>query len=156
MRGPTVPYLRMAQYYETDQMGYVHHSNFIRWFEEARVDFMAQAGFSYGRLESEGIASPVLSMHVDYKTPVRFGDTVRIHVDLEELERVRIKVRYLVVDEKTGETRCSGYSTHCYINSIGRPVSLQKASPELFQIFREAVGINAGAFSPTPNTVQDV
>ena len=34
------PYIRKVQYYETDQMGFVHHSNYIRWFEEARIHFM--------------------------------------------------------------------------------------------------------------------
>lgn len=44
-------YTHKAQYYETDQMGIVHHSNYIRWFEEARVDFFEKIGCSYKDIE---------------------------------------------------------------------------------------------------------
>ena len=43
-------YEHKTQYYETDQMGIIHHSNYIRWFEEARVDFMDRCGFSYAQM----------------------------------------------------------------------------------------------------------
>ena len=49
------PYERNAKYYETDQMGIIHHSNYIRWFEEARVDAMEQAGIPYDKMEEMGI-----------------------------------------------------------------------------------------------------
>lgn len=47
------PYIRNVAYYETDQMGIVHHSNYIRWFEEARIDFLAQIGLPYSKMEEE-------------------------------------------------------------------------------------------------------
>ena len=53
-------YEHKTQYYETDQMGIIHHSNYIRWFEEARVDFMDRCGFSYAQMEKDGLISPVL------------------------------------------------------------------------------------------------
>ena len=49
------PYLHQVHYYETDQMAIVHHSNYIRWFEEARCDFMDQIGVSYQSVEARGI-----------------------------------------------------------------------------------------------------
>ena len=57
-----------AQYYETDQMGIIHHSNYIRWFEEARVTLMEQLGLGYDVTEEKGILSPVLSIECDYKS----------------------------------------------------------------------------------------
>ena len=53
-------YTHKVLYYETDQMGIVNHSNYIRWFEEARTDFMEQLGMGYAEMEKEGIVSPVL------------------------------------------------------------------------------------------------
>ena len=53
-------YEHYTQYYETDQMGCVHHSNYIRWMEEARVFLMEQMGCSYRAMEEAGILSPVL------------------------------------------------------------------------------------------------
>ena len=47
-------YIHKVNYYETDKMGITHHSNYIRWMEEARIDFLEQIGFSYDKLEKEG------------------------------------------------------------------------------------------------------
>ena len=52
-------YTHKVQYYETDKMGITHHSNYIRWMEEARIDFLEKSGFSYDKLEKDGIISPV-------------------------------------------------------------------------------------------------
>ena len=52
-----VPHRHLVQYYETDQMGIIHHSNYIRWFEEARIDFMNQIGLTYKTMEEKGIIS---------------------------------------------------------------------------------------------------
>jgi len=54
---PSIIYTRPVFYYETDRMDCVHHSNYIRWFEEARIHFMRQAGFPYEELEAAGIVS---------------------------------------------------------------------------------------------------
>ena len=55
-------YERQVKYYETDKMGVVHHSNYIRWFEEARVEFMRDNDISYRHMEEEGIQIPVVSV----------------------------------------------------------------------------------------------
>ena len=73
-------YRHIVQYYETDRMGVTHHSNYIRWMEEARVDFFEQLGYGYGRLEEEGIVSPVTGLECRYKASTTFGDTVEIAV----------------------------------------------------------------------------
>ena len=57
-----VHYDHKVQYYETDGMGIVHHSNYIRWFEEARVDLLEQLGFGYDRIEEAGYSGPVLEI----------------------------------------------------------------------------------------------
>ena len=58
----TFTYERKANYYETDMMGVVHHSNYLRYFEEARIAFMDSLGIPYKELEENGIMSPVLSV----------------------------------------------------------------------------------------------
>ena len=52
-------YTHLVQYYETDKMGVTHHSNYIRWMEEARISFLEESGWSFSRLEAEGLVSPV-------------------------------------------------------------------------------------------------
>ncbi len=133
-----VPYRRKAQYYETDQMGIIHHSNYIRWFEEARIDFMAQAGLGYREMEARGILSPVLSVECEYKSKVHFGDEVQIRLRLEEYSGVRMTVDYRVEDTSTGELRCQGKTRHCFLDREGHPLSLKRKAPDFDQLFREA------------------
>ena len=57
-----------AQYYETDQMGIIHHSNYIRWFESARIWYMHQVGADYREMEEMGILSPVLEVSCTYRS----------------------------------------------------------------------------------------
>ena len=55
-------YIHKVHYYETDKMGITHHSNYIRFMEEARMNYLAESGFTMTRLEAEGISSPVVSL----------------------------------------------------------------------------------------------
>ena len=48
-------YIHKVQYYETDKMGITHHSNYIRWMEEARINYLEQNGWPYDKLEKERI-----------------------------------------------------------------------------------------------------
>lgn len=125
-----VTYERQVYYYETDRMDCVHHSNYIRWFEEARVNLMRELSFSYEGLEAAGIVSPVLRIDAEYRTMARFGETVCIAARVESYTGVRISFSYIVTDKGTGEVRCRGNSQHCFINEKGRPVMLPKVMPE--------------------------
>ena len=78
-----------VQYYETDGMGIVHHSNYIRWFEEARVDLLEQLGFGYDRIEAAGYSGPVLEVSCQYKTMSKFGETVSIQAAITQYNGVR-------------------------------------------------------------------
>ncbi len=122
-------YEREVYYYETDRMDCVHHSNYIRWFEEARVNFMRERGFPYDKLEYSGILSPVLHAEADYRTMCRFGDRVEITASIESYTGTRITFAYRVADKATGVLRCQGRTQHCFVNQAGRPVSLRKANP---------------------------
>lgn len=64
------PYEHHAKYYETDQMGIIHHSNYVKWMEEARLDLMDQIGLNYRQMEDMEIISPVLSISVEYHSMV--------------------------------------------------------------------------------------
>ena len=86
------PYEHKTQYYETDQMGIIHHSNYIRWFEEARVNLMEQLGMGYDVMEEQGVISPVLSIHCEYKSMTHFGDTVVILPLLKEYNGIKMTI----------------------------------------------------------------
>ena len=131
-------YQRKAHFYETDQMGIVHHSNYIRWFEECRVDYMEKIGYPYEKVEAKGISLAVLSVECTYKSMVRFGEPVAISMFISALSHSRMSIVYQVVDPKNGALLCSGKSSHCfYHNEQERPVALGKYAPDLYATLQE-------------------
>ena len=135
----TEKYKHKVQYYETDKMGFVHHSNYIRWFEEARSNFFEKIGAPYSVTESMGIISPVLSVNCEYKKSCYYGEEIIIETTLEKVGNVKFFVSYRVLSED-GELRAEGTSSHCFLNSEGQVISLKRVEPELFETLLEFVG----------------
>lgn len=128
------PYLHQAKYYETDQMTIVHHSNYIRWFEEARLYYLEQLGLGYDKIEAAGIYSPVLGVNCRYKSAVRFNETVRIKTYLRFFDGIKMKLEYEIIDDKTNKLRVVGSSEHCFVTKEFKPVSLKKDYKDMYQI----------------------
>ena len=121
---------RKINYYETDKMGVVHHSNYIRFLEEARCYWMEKIGIPFSALEEKGVTIPVLGVNVEYKHHVTYDDTILIKVIIKEFSGVRMTVTYDVRDKKTGEKVIEAETKHCFTNKELRPVSLKKYAPE--------------------------
>lgn len=134
-----IPYKHKVQYYETDQMGIVHHSNYIRWFEEARMDLMEQMGMGYDEMENQGILSPVLSAQADYLRMVYFGTSVTIETFVKEYNGIKLTVAYHITDDKTGMVHCRGTTKHCFISRQGRPLSLKRECPQFHTMFMQGL-----------------
>lgn len=129
-------YKHSVQYYETDKMGITHHSNYIRWMEEARIDFLDQIGWNYARLESLGIISPVVSVECKYKATTTFSDTIRISVSVEEFKGVKLSLRYHMVNAEE-KIVCEAKSEHCFLNPQGTPIRLKREFPEFYNTLIE-------------------
>lgn len=128
---------RKINYYETDGMRVVHHSNYIRWFEEARIDFLEKAGMPYEKMEEEGIMIPVLSVSCEYKIPLHFGDTFRIESYITKFNGVKLNVAYEVFNDKTDKLCVTGTTTHCFVNMDFKPVRTKKDYPEIYKAFAD-------------------
>ena len=124
-----------AQYYETDQMGIIHHSNYIRWFESARIWYMHQVGADYREMEEMGILSPVLEVSCTYRSMVHFDDVVEVVPKIEKYNGVKLSLSYRVTDKESGELRMTGNSEHCFMDRGGRLVSLKKEYPDYDEAF---------------------
>lgn len=123
-------YIHKVQYYETDKMGITHHSNYVRWMEEARVDFLKSIGYGMKKLEEEGIASPVVSVQCRYKHPTTFDDEIKIDVTLEKYNGVKLEISYVMTDLNSGTVVMTATSTHCFIDQTGKPIALKKVYPQ--------------------------
>ena len=139
-------YVHQAQYYETDQMGIIHHSNYIRWMEEARMDLMEQIGlymdemdFPYKKVEAVGIISPVLFVNCEYKSMTHFGDRVAIEVKLASFKGVKYEIAYTMRDLESREVRAVAISGHCFLKKDGRPANIKKELPLLYETMQKEV-----------------
>ena len=122
-------------------MGIIHHSNYVKWMEEARLDLMDQIGLNYRQMEDMEIISPVLSISVEYHSMVHFDDTVVIYTKLLKYNGIKMELEYVMKDKETGELRTTAKSSHCFLNKSGKPISLKRMYPELdtkFFEFKEA------------------
>lgn len=127
---------RRVNYYETDKMGITHHSNYIRWMEEARVDFLNRLGYGLKRLESDGITSPVVTVDCRYKRPTTFDDLLDIKVAVKDYTGVKLTLSYIMSNAGTGETVFTAESSHCFIDGKGRPISVKKHFAEFDALLR--------------------
>ena len=133
-------YEHKVQYYETDKMGIVHHSNYIRWMEEARIDFLSQIGWDYDKLEDNGIISPVTAVECKYKVNTKFTDIISINVWVEEFKGVKLKIGYEM--KKEDILVCVGHSEHCFLNETGKIINLKKENIDFYEALIGMVGNN--------------
>ncbi|AYW47515.1 acyl-CoA thioesterase [Tetragenococcus osmophilus] len=133
-------YFRKPHYYETDQMGIVHHSNYIRWFEEARVDLLEYLNLPYSDLEQAGIIVPVLEVSCQYKGMIRYGENVRIDPTVIKYNGTRLDFSYEIINEKN-QTVTTGTSKHCFLEAQNNQfIRLKKVQPTFHQIFTDYLG----------------
>lgn len=129
------PYERRVFYYETDKMGIMHHSNYIRIFEETRVDFLQQSGMPFEEIESRGILMPVLSVECKYKKPLKFDDLFNVHMSITKFNGVSLYVSYKIFNKDSGELCAEGNSSHCFTDLNLSPIRTKKSYPDIFKIF---------------------
>ena len=109
-------YKHLVQYYETDKMGVTHHSNYIRFMEEARLDFFKKIGYDYLDFEKQGFFSPVIGLsNVKYKKTSTVGDEIEIETSVKEYNGFKIIMHYVMKID--GKTIFEGDSEHCFLTS---------------------------------------
>ncbi len=128
-------YKRKINYYETDKMGITHHSNYLRFMEEARIAWMESIDCDYLKCEKLGIFSPVLKINCDYKKTTTFNDEIDIIVKLVKYNGIRIVIEYeMTLDKKKV---LIAQSEHCFINKSGKPVNILKEFKNIHEIFNK-------------------
>ena len=123
------PYMRRVQYHETDMMGIAHHANYIRWMEEARVDFLAQLGFPYRAMEEMGVVSPVRAVRCQYKKSCTFDDEIAIEVSVKDFNGVVLTIGYEMTNA-AGEVVCTAESEHVFLTREGKFLRMKRDLPE--------------------------
>lgn len=126
---------RRINYYETDRMGVVHHSNYIRFLEEARCQMLDDNNMPYSAFEAQGVMIPVLGVNCDYKLHVTFDDIIEIKPFVKDFNGVRLTMGYQITNKKTGDLVLTGETKHCFTDLNLRPIRLQKQIPKFYDKF---------------------
>ncbi len=105
-----------VRYCETDQMGLVHHGSYINYFEEARIAWISNLGFSYSEMEKSGIILPVSKLNVSYLRPTYFDDVLVVSVELTEIPTSRLIFNYTIKNKD--EIVVTGTTVLAFLNKI--------------------------------------
>lgn len=125
---------RRANYYETDKMGIVHHTNYIRYFEEARIDFMRSIGCSCKALEEQNVMIPVVDAYAKYHKSVLFDDQMLITPRLVKFNGAKMVFSYEIRLAETGELAVTGRTSHCFVTFDQRkPISIKRKYSDEYQ-----------------------
>ena len=130
---------RKVNYYETDKMQVVHHSNYVRYMEEARCAWLEEIDIPFALMEKNNVTIPVLSVSCSYKYHITYGDVVMIKLFVKEFTGTRMKIGYEMVNKETGKVVFTGESEHCFTNSDLKPINLKKYNPEFSNKFQATV-----------------
>lgn len=130
-------FTRKINYYETDRMGIVHHSNYIRFLEEARCAMLDFYQMPYSAFEEQGVMIPVLGVNCSFKQHVTFDDVIEIKPFVKDFNGVRLTMGYKVIEQKTGNLVLTGETKHCFTDMNLKPVRLQKQIPDFYEKFMD-------------------
>ena len=100
-------------------MGIVHHSNYIKFFEAARTEWLRAAGMTYAEMERRGVMMPIVDVHIKYRQPAYYDEVLTIRVIVDELPMARMVFRYEICGED-GRDVASGSTTLGFIDSATR------------------------------------
>lgn len=115
-----------VRYYETDQMGIVHHSNYIRYFECGRSDLLDKVGLPLTEIEAAGVMMPIVSVECKYRTPARLGDKLKIVSIIDSVPMAKLPVRSEVYNQD-GVLLCEGEVVLGFIDAkTRRPIRCPK------------------------------
>ena len=131
------PFEHHTKYHETGLQGIIHTSNYLNWIEDARMNLMEQMGLSFKQMLDMEINSPMVSHSIEYRSEVKFDETVVVETKLLSYDGHEMEVAYRIYDKATGEDRAIAKTIHCFVDRSGLPISMKRAYPELDTKFFE-------------------
>lgn len=107
-----------VRFVETDTMGVVHHSNYLRWFEMGRVEYMRQAGVLLNDLMAKDIVFPITSVECQYKSAAKFDDVISIETTLAVMTKAKMIFTYEIYCEEDRRLLATGRTQNLFTNKI--------------------------------------
>lgn len=132
--------IHTAQYYETDSMKIVHHANYIKWMEEARLNYFKQAGFDWKKMEtSTGIMIPVLFQSVEYKQMIKFDEEIEVVCVCDKFNGVKMNFSYIFQSQGGSALKAVGITKHGFIDARYEPIALQEKYLDGYRVLQKYI-----------------
>lgn len=128
-----------VRYSETDQMGIVHHSRYYPWFEHARTEMFEEIGYTYERMEQEGIMLPLVESSCKYIKAAKYPEILTIKTHIESFNGVKIVFIYEVYRKSDGTHIASGKTVQATVDKSFRLTNLKKSRPDLYEMIQELI-----------------
>ena len=106
-----------VNFFDTDLMGVVHHSNYIRWFEIGRVEYLRSIGINLNEMMADGILFPITNIDAQYHSPAHFDDILEIETTATALTKVKMEFEYKIFREGEDKLLVSGHSQNVFTNA---------------------------------------
>ena len=119
-----------VRFSETDLMGVVHHTNYLRWFEMGRVAYLRAAGIELNQLMADGFMVPIIEVHCQLRQSARFDDEYEVRTTLASCSRVKIVYEYEIIRKRDGVLLAKGDSTNAFTNLEGK---VERLSPPYYE-----------------------
>ncbi len=127
-----------VRFVETDLMGVVHHSNYFRWFEMARVEYLRSANVLLPELIAAGILFPIIDVHCKYRQSAHFDETIRIEATLVDFSRAKLCFAYRVLRDTDDELLAEGSTQNVFTDEKGRITRLPRIYYDRIEAVRQA------------------
>lgn len=106
---------RRVAFYETDMMGVVHHSNYLRYFEDARLEWLAKSGMIENFDKPEGLQFAVVDAGIQYKKPATYGEVLSVKMQVRK-NKAKLEFQYAIYNSHQ-ELLCTGHTTHVTVDA---------------------------------------
>lgn len=121
-----------TRYVDTAQDGIIHHSSYITYYEEARIEYLSSHGFDINVMERESILCPVVSLEAHYLKPLRSLEKIVVRVCVSSCSKVRFTILHEIY--RAGDKVAYGISTHCFINQSFKPIPIPDSLRKCFEL----------------------
>lgn len=128
-----------AQYYETDQMGVIHHANYVKWMEESRNEFFKSLGINFNKIEEQEVYMAVLYQNVKYLKSVKYNEKVEITCHCIKISSTKIDFVYDFYNIDKSCICAQGNTSHCFVNKTLEPVVFKKMFPNEYNLLTNSV-----------------
>ena len=124
-------------YYDTDKMGVVYHSNYLKWMEVARTEFFRDI-LPYSTLEEMGVMLPVKTLNIEYFNSVKYDELIKIKIKLLEFSKIKIKFLYEIYDESFTQIKAKAETVNVFTDADGNLKRLSGEAADLFGNYIQA------------------